>query len=310
MLNNDNQMNMFAEEGESEISLFKKKEIRKVLSGGEWWFSVKDVVEALVDTKNGIDYIGKLRKRDEGFDERYRQIVETLYFESEGGKQKTHFVNMEGIFRIVQSVPTKKAEPFKTWLAKVGFERIQELENPDIAIKRAMAIYRAKGYDDAWIESRINNKASREKLEAEWNERGINESFQYGILTNAISEATFDISIKQHKEIKGLKSQSLRDNMTPLELTLTTLGEQATAQIARARDVQGFEQNKEAAKLGGQVAGSARKDIESVTNESIVSSRNYKDKQARKENALLDGSFDLEIEEVASVSSKKNLPKK
>lgn len=172
-----------------------------------------------------------MRNRDEGLKEGWRQIVVTLPFQSASGIQDTNFISIEGIFRLMQSVPTKKAEPFKKWLAKVGFERLQEIQNPDLAIKRAVTLYRAKGYDDEWIEARIRNKASREVLTAEWDRRGMRKYI--GLLTDAISIETFGITTKNHREMKGLKNQNLRDNMTPIELTLTTLGEQATSEIAK-----------------------------------------------------------------------------
>lgn len=277
-----NQELPFAKDGESKIDLFKDKEVRKIFDHGEWWFSVKDVLEALIDTTDGNRYSRDLRSRDKGLEERWAEITRTFEQDSKGGKQQTTFINIEGIFRLMQSVPSGKAEAFKKWLAKVGFERIQEIQNPELAIKRAMALYKAKGYADEWIEARIQNKVSREQLEDEWKKRGITESVEYAILTDAISVESFGITTKQHKEIKGLKSQSLRDNMTPIELTLTTLGEQATKAIAQSKDAKGLNQNVEAAKAGGNIAKVARLQLEDATKTKVVSGQNYLTERQRK----------------------------
>jgi len=267
-------------EGECQISLFQKKEIRKVFHEGEWWFCVKDVIESLVETTDGTRYVADLRRKDKGLDSRYSEITSTLIFQSAGGKQNTNFINIEGIFRIMQSVPTKRAEPFKKWLARVGYERIQEIHDPEIAIKRAMMIYRAKGYDDDWIEARITNTFNRKKLTDEWKKRGVIE--KSGILTDAIHVETFGIKTGEHKNVKGLKNQALRDNMTPIELTLSTLGEQATSEITKAKDSKSFHENLEAAKSGGKIAGTARREIEDKTGNPVVSSKNYLTERQRR----------------------------
>ena len=272
-------------EGESKIDLFKKKEVRKCMHDGEWWFSVKDVLEALVETTDGNRYSRQLRDRDQGLKSGWAQITRTLNFDSGkgGGRQDMTFINIEGIFRLMQSAPSQKAEPFKKWLARVGFERLQEIENPDLAIKRAVTLYRAKGYDDGWIDARIRNKVSRETLTAEWQSRGVRD-IDYAILTDAISIETFGIRTARHKEIKGLKSQSLRDNMTPIELTLTTLGEQAATEITRSKDAQGRSQNLGAARAGGKIAGGARLQIEEATGQQVVSGQNYLTARQRQNN--------------------------
>ncbi len=260
-------------EGESKVDLFRKKEIRKTLHEGEWWFSVKDVLEALVDTTDGNRYSRDLRSKDHGLRSRWAEITRTLAFSSSGGVQNTTFTNIEGIFRLIQSVPSAKAEPFKKWLAKVGFERLQEAQNPELAIKRAITLYRAKGYDDEWIDARIRSKASRELLSMEWDKRGM---IKYvGLLTDAISIGTFGIKTAQHKEIKGLKGQSLRDNMTPIELTLTTLGEQATREITKSTDPTTLKEHMNIAGQGGRIAGAARVNIERATGRKVISSSNY-----------------------------------
>ncbi len=273
-------------EGESQVDMFKKKEVRKVFHEGEWWFSVKDIMEATTDTPDGTRYVSDLRKRDKGLDNSYSEITKVLEHGSNGGRQKTTFINIEGIFRLMQSVPSKRAEDFKRWLAKVGFERVQEIQNPELAVKRAITIYRIKGYKDEWIEARIQNKISREQLEAEWEKRGITEPLHYALLTDAISVETFGIKTQEHKDVKGLKKHhNLRDNMTPIELTLTTLGEQATKEIAKTQDARGYRSNLEAAKSGGRIAGVARLQIQQATKKDVVSSENYLTERQRQ-NAL------------------------
>jgi len=285
----DEQISM-AIEGESKIDIFKKREIRKVFHENEWWFSVKDVLEALVDVSDGTKYVSDLRRRDSSLNERYPQITRTLPFKSTGGVQNTTFINIEGVFRLMQSVPSPKAEPFKKWLAKVGFERVQEIQNPELALKRAIVLYQAKGYDAEWIEARIRNKTSRELLVTEWNKRNMKEWI--GLLTDAVSVGTFGISTAHHKKIKGLKGQqSLRDNMTPIELTLTTLGEQATHEITKSTDPQTFEQHKSVARQGGGVAGQARQKIEYLTGKPVVSPINYLTALQKENNAKRNKEF-------------------
>lgn len=273
-------------EGESKTDLFRKKEVRKTLHNNEWWFSVKDVVEALVDTADGNDYIRQVRNRDSGLNTGWRQIVVTLPFQSTSGIQKTNFVSVEGIFRLIQSIPSPQVEPFKKWLARNAFERLQEVQNPELAVKRAITLYQAKGYKSAWIDARIRNTLSRKELTEEWKQRGI-VGVDYAILTDAISVETFGVTTKQHQAIKGLKGQSLRDNMTPIELTLSTLGEQTTTEITRVRDAQGRRENLSAAQRGGQIAGAARKEIEEATGEKVVSPTNYLTPKQRANNAIL-----------------------
>lgn len=278
-----NQMTL-PSEGESKIDIFQNSEIRKTLHEGEWWFSVKDVLEALTGTTDGTRYSADLRAKDEGLRATYSEITRTLPFRSESrGVQNTTFINIEGTFRLMQSVPSSKAEPFKKWLAKVGFERLQEIQNPELAVKRAIALYRAKGYDDEWIDARIRNKSSRETITGEWEKAGMVEYI--GILTDAISTETFGISIRIHKEIKGLKGQNLRDNMTPIELTLSTLGEQATTEIMKATKPIGFQKHKNVATQGGHIAGLARKNIEQATGKQVVSTKNYLTAKQRENNA-------------------------
>jgi len=292
-------------EGESQIELFKKKGIRKVFHEKEWWFSVKDVLEVLADVADGTKYAADLRRRDKGLNERYPQITRTLEHSSNGGRQNTTFINIEGIFRLMQSVPSKRAEEFKKWLARVGFERLEEIRNPELAVKRAIVLYRAKGYSDAWIETRIQNKISREQLVSEWEKRGVQEPIHYAVLTDAISVETFGIKTQKHRVIKGLKKHhNLRDNMTPIELTLTTLGEQVTKEIAITRGAQGLQGNMEAAKSGGKIAGVARFQIESETKRPVVSKENYLTDRQRR-NIMIPEGVEKAMKQLLSFGQKK-----
>lgn len=260
---------------ETKIAIFKGKQVRKTIHRNEWWFVVTDVVEALTDSANSRDYIKKIRSRDPELAKGWGQIVTPLEIDTAGGKQKLNCANTEGIFRIIQSIPSPKAEPFKRWLAKVGYERIQEIEDPELATKRTRALYKAKGYSDAWIERRMRGIAIREELTDEWNRRGVKEERDYAILTAEISKATFGLTPSEYKKLKGLKRENLRDHMNDLEQIFSMLGEAATTEITRDRDAQGFNESKEAAQEGGDVAGKARKDLENRTKRKVVSKENY-----------------------------------
>jgi hypothetical protein len=245
---------MAESEQSTQIALFKGKKIRKTVRDNQWWFSVSDVVEALTDTTNATDYIKKVRKRDKELAKGWGQIVTPLKLETSGGVQNLNCANTEGMFRIIQSIPSPKAEPFKRWLAKVGYERIQEIEDPELATKRTRSLYKAKGYPDDWIEKRMRSIAVREELTDEWKDRGVEESKDYAILTAEISKAAFGITLSEYKKIKGLERQNLRDHMNDLELIFSMLGEAATTEITRNKDTQGFDENKQAAIEGGSVA--------------------------------------------------------
>jgi DNA-damage-inducible protein D len=259
----------------TKIAVFKGKEIRKTIQKNEWWFSISDVVEALTDTPNSSDYIKKMRKRDAELSKGWGQIVTPLVIETEGGPQKVNCANTEGIFRIIQSIPSPKAEPFKRWLAKVGYERVQEIEDPELATKRTRALYKAKGYSDGWVEKRMRGIAIREELTDEWNNRGVKENAEYAILTAEISKAAFGLTPSEYKRLKGLDRENLRDHMTDLELIFSMLGEAATTEITRNRDAKGFVENKQAAAEGGGIAGDARKALETKTRKRVVSRQNY-----------------------------------
>lgn len=258
------------------IAIFRKREIRKTIHNNEWWFVVNDVVLALTDSPNVQDYIKKMRKRDNELSKGWGQIVTPLFVKTPGGDQKLNCANTEGIFRIIQSIPSVKAEPFKRWLAKVGYERIQEIENPELAQKRTRALYKAKGYSDDWIEKRMRGIAIREELTDQWQKRGIKEQKEYEILTAEISKATFGMTPSAYKKHKGLNRENLRDHMTDLELIFSMLGEASTKEIAVSKDAQGFVENKQIAFEGGTVAGNARKELERKSGKRVISKENYK----------------------------------
>jgi DNA-damage-inducible protein D len=257
------------------IAVFKGKQIRKTLHNEEWWFVVEDVVSALTDSQDAKQYINKMRKRDLYLSEGWVQFVHTLSIDTSGGPQGMNCANTEGIFRIIQSIPSSKAEPFKRWLAKVGYERVQEIENPELATKRTRALYKAKGYSDGWIEKRMRGIAIREELTDEWKKRGVDEDTEYGILTAEISKATFGLTPSEYKKLKGLERENLRDHMNDLEQIFSMLGEAATTEITRNKDAKGFPQNRTAAREGGDVAGKARRDLEGRTGKRVVSRQNY-----------------------------------
>lgn len=260
---------------DSQLVVFKGKQIRRTLHNNEWWFSIIDVVSALTDSVDPSGYIKDMRRRDEELSKGWGQIATPLSIQTEGGPQKMNCANTEGVFRIIQSIPSPKAEPFKRWLAKVGYERVQEIENPELATQRTRALYKAKGYSDDWIEKRMRGIAIREELTDEWKKRKVKEQKEFEILTAEIAKAAFGITPGVHKKLKGLKREPLRDHMTDLELIFSMLGEAATTEITRVDDAQGFHQSKTAARKGGEVSGTARKDLEKKTGKKVVSKDNY-----------------------------------
>lgn len=261
---------------ETHLAVFKGKRIRKIIHANEWWFSVSDVVEALTDSSDPKQYIKKMRQRDPELNSYWGTICTPLEIMAPDGKMReTNCANTQGIFRIIQSIPSSKAEPFKRWLAKVGYERVQEIEDPELSAKRAKAIYKAKGYSDAWIEKRMRGIAVRAELTDEWQKRGIKEDPEYAILTAEISKAAFGMTPSEYKEFKGLKRENLRDHMNDLELIFSMLGEAATTEIARKQDAHGFFENKVVAHKGGRIAGEAREKLEIETGKKIVSPENY-----------------------------------
>ncbi len=261
---------------ETKLAVFKGKEIRRTLHNNEWWFSVVDVCEVLTESPDPGAYWRKMKQRlkEEG-SEPVTFCHGLKLIAPDGKMRETDCANTEGIFRIIQSVPSPKAEPFKRWLAKVGYERVQEIEDPELATKRTRALYKAKGYSDDWIEKRIRGIAIREELTDEWKKREITQQKEYEILTAEIARAAFGITPSQHKSIKGLNRENLRDHMTDLELIFSMLGEAATTEITRVDDAKGFHENKTAARKGGEVAGKARKDLEEKTGKRVISKENY-----------------------------------
>lgn len=263
------------------IEVFKGKEIRRTLHNDEWWFVINDVIEVLTDSKDPAQYFKRIKQRDKELadliSEGGVQFVPPLQLQvqTEGGKQKMYCWNTEGMFRLIQSIPSPKAEPFKRWLAKVGYERVQEIEEPELASKRTRELYRAKGYSDDWIEKRMRGIAIRAELTDEWKNRDVGDSREYAILTAEISKAAFGMTPSEYKEHKKLQRENLRDHMTDLELIFSMLGEASTTEITRSQDSQGFDENHSAAHKGGKIAGDARNDLEKETGRSVVSPDNY-----------------------------------
>ncbi len=261
----------------AKIALFKGRSIRKTLFQNEWWFSIVDVIEALTDSVNPRDYWFKMKirvKSDDGIE--LSTLCRQLKLKSSDGKKyATDCANTESIFRIVQSIPSPKAEPFKRWLAKVGYERVQEIENPELATKRTRMLYKLKGYSDDWIEKRMRGIAIREELTDEWQKRGARQERDYEILTAEISRATFGVTPSEYKKLKKLKRENLRDHMDDFELIFTMLGERSTTEIHRNENSRGVLKLKSDAYAGGNIAGGARKQLEKRLGRSIVSQNNY-----------------------------------
>lgn len=262
----------------SNIKLFESKQIRSVWNEEEqkWYFSVQDVIEVLTETVDAKDYIKKMRKRDPQLNLNWGTICPLVEMTAtDGKKRKIQSADTKGLLRIIQSVPSPKAEPFKLWLAQVGADRLEEIENPELATQRTRELYKLKGYSDDWVEKRMRSIAIREELTDEWKNRGVKEQREYAILTAEISKATFGLTPSEYKQVKGLKSQNLRDHMTDLELIFSMLGEASTTAIVKTQNPEGFTENKKAAKQGGAVAGNARRELETKTGEKVVSSANY-----------------------------------
>jgi DNA-damage-inducible protein D len=264
------------------IKLFESKKIRSKWDEDEqkWYFSIQDVVEVLTDSVNPKDYIKKIKKRDPEINANWGTICPLVeMIAADGRKRKVQAANIEGTLRIIQSIPSPKAEPFKLWLAKVGFERIEEIENPELASKRVRETYKLKGYSDDWIEKRMRGIAVRDQLTDEWKKRGVKEKKEYSILTAEISKATFGMTPSEYKKYKDIEkpNENLRDHMDDLELIFTMLGEASTTEIAKTKDTQGFKENKYAAIEGGKVAGGARKELEKRTGRKVSTKENFKE---------------------------------
>ncbi len=269
------------------LAIFKGKEIRRTIHDDEWWFSVVDVCGVLTGSADAGAYWRKLKQRLSNEESEVVTFCHGLKLKAPDGKNRTtDCANTEGIFRIIQSIPSPKAEPFKRWLAKVGYERVQEIEDPELATKRTRELYQAKGYSDAWIEKRMRGIAVRAELTEEWKNRDVGKSREYSILTAEISKAAFGVTPSEYKQLKGLQRENLRDHMVHLELIFSMLGEAATTEITKTKDAQGFDENLCAANKGGTIAGDARKKLEQESGRKVMSGGNYLDipeKQKRLE---------------------------
>lgn len=259
----------------NKIAIFQKKEIRRTIFNNEWWFAIVDVIAVLTDSTDVRQYIKKMRKRDPELDIFWGTNCTPLEIETNGKKREITCTNAEGIFRIVQSISSPKAEPFKRWLAKVGYERIQEIDDPELGMKRTRALYRAKGYSEDWIENRMRGIVIREELTDEWQKRGAGNKKDYAILTAEISKAAFGVTPNEYKKLKGLKRENLRDHMDDFELIFTMLGERSTTEIHRNEDSEGLVKLKSDAKAGGDIAGGAREKLEKRLGRSVVSRGNF-----------------------------------
>jgi len=260
------------------IIVFGAKQIRRLWHENEWWFSVIDVIGALSDSSNANRYWSDLKRKleqESGSGQPYEKIVRLKLTAPDGKQRATDCASTDTLFRIIQSIPSPKAEPFKRWLAQVGYERVQEIENPELAQQRMRQLFKEKGYPDDWIEKRVRGIAVRDELTDEWQKRGIAEQRDFAILTSEISKATFGVTPADYKKLKGLKRENLRDHMTDLELIFTMLGEAATTEIARNKDAQGFTENQLAARDGGTVAGDARRQLEAKSGKKVITANNY-----------------------------------
>lgn len=276
------------------VARFQKREIRRTMHHGEWWFVITDVIAALTDSADPSGYWKKMRKRDPDLSTALQgggQFVPPLSFEfaTAGGPQKLQCWNTEGVFRLIQSIPSPQAEPFKRWLARVGKERIDEIENPELAMGRMQELYEKKGYPKEWIDKRLRGIAVRQDLTDEWKNRGASSSVEFAILTNEIMRGTFDLEVDEYKEVKSLERENLRDHMTDIELILTMLGEATTTTLHRERESQGMKPLRRDAKDGGAVAGRTRKDIERQTGKPVVSAANFKRLDGRRSKRLKAG---------------------
>lgn len=268
------------------MAIFQGKKIRRAWHKEEWWFAILDIVSALTDSVDPKGYIKDMRRRDEELSKGWVQIATPLTIPTPGGPQNLSCTNTEGAFRIIQSIPSRKAEPFKLWLARVGYDRVKEIENPELAQTRMKEIYRAKGYSDAWIEKRVRGIAIRDELTDEWKKRGVDTQEDFAILTAEISKATFGMTPAEYKKFKGLKRENLRDHMRDLELIFTMLGEASTTELELVKNPETFSKHKKVSKEGGDVAKTARLELEKRTKRPVVSKENYLDepeKEKRKQ---------------------------
>ena len=260
------------------IKLFEEKRVRTVWDGQQekWYFSVVDVVSVLTDSANPTDYLKKMRKRDPQLAEGWGQIVTPLSIQTPGGKQKVNFADTEAIFRIIQSIPSPKAEPFKLWMARVAAERLDQMIDPELSINQALADYKRLGYSDNWINQRLKSIEIRKELTDEWKRHGLQEGVQFATLTDIIYQTWSDMTAREYKRFKGLKKENLRDNMTNKELVLNMLAELSTKEISENRNPETFGEHVEIAQQGGGIARNARLELEEKTGKSVISPLNAK----------------------------------
>jgi prophage antirepressor-like protein len=272
---------------ESIIQIFEGKNVRIVWNEQDekYYFAVADIVEILTDTTNPTDYLKKMRQRDKELAKGWGQIVTPLSYQTLGGRQKINFADLEGIFRIIQSIPSKKAEPVKRWLAEVGAQRIDQMIDPELTFQMAVEDYRRQGYSDRWINERMKSIKMRKELTDEWERSGIHEQKDFAVLTNVLTKAWSGMTTGEYKQYKGLTKENLRDNMTNIELALNTLAEVATTEISRQRNPKGFDESRQTAQAGGRIAKNARHDLEKELGHSVVSPAKASDYLAPVEDA-------------------------
>jgi DNA-damage-inducible protein D len=260
------------------VAVFEGKHIRKIMHLDEWWFSIIDIIEVLTGNDRPRKYWNDLKKKltSEGYVEVSEKIGQLKMIAPDGKMRLTDCASTETMFRIIQSIPSPKVEPLKQWLAKVGRERLEEIENPELSMERMQALYEKKGYPKEWIDKRMRGIAVRQDLTDEWQDRGAKTSLEYAILTNEIMQGAFDLKVDEYKQVKGLARENLRDHMTDIELILTMLGEATTTKLHRDRDSRGIEPLKKDAQEGGTVAGSTRRDIEKRSGKPVVTGDNFK----------------------------------
>ena len=279
------------------IKLFENKKVRSEWNDQEhqWYFSIIDVIEVLTESPRPRKYWNALKTKilEEGYEELSQNLGQLKMQSADGKFYLTDVANAKTMLRIIQSIPSPKAEPFKRWLAQVGADRLEEIENPELATQRTRELYKLKGYPDDWIEKRMRSIAIREELTEEWKNRGVKEQIEYATLTAEISKATFGLTPSEYKKVKGLQSQNLRDHMTDLELIFSMLGEASTTEIVKKKNPVGFVENKKIANQGGKIAGDARKALELETGEKVVSSKNYLP-EAKKNKELKKGKKSIE----------------
>ena len=261
------------------IKLFEEKRVRTVWDDQQekWYFSVIDVVAVLTDSVNPTDYLKKMRKRDPQLAEGWGQLVTPLSIQTAGGKQKVNFADTEAIFRIIQSIPSPKAEPFKLWMAKVASERLDQMQDPELSINQALMDYKRLGYSDNWINQRLKSIEIRKELTDEWKRHGLQEGVQFATLTDIIYQTWSDMTAREYKRFKGLKKENLRDNMTNKELVLNMLAELSTKEISENRNPETFSDHMQIAQEGGEIARNARMELEEKTGKAVISPMNAKD---------------------------------